>query len=378
MHINSRGFDRLHLTDGKAIRMGCKRFLSCLLLTLAVLPSLVAAQVESTPAEVAVAANHAGFTGLLLVGDIDQVLFESTSGGSQNGAGAALKVSDVFRFASITKQFTAVLTMQEVEAKKLELDAPFGHYWPEFPNEAARAATIRQLLMHFSGLANTDDIPGFNMKSDKPAEEMQAYATGVCARTLKRKPGAGFEYNNCDYLVLGALLERLNKRPFSELLASRIFKPAKMTTAGYYSIAVDDVATHVHGMLGGKPEPVVNGATYAAAGGAYGTVYDLLAFDRALVENKFMSAATLAEMIKPNQSGGALGVWSYPFKYDSNKPPATIIERQGWISGIRTLNLIDASDRVFVLVIATKGDLELTQIWKIGADLLRTTLMAKR
>lgn len=312
-----------------------------------------------------------GFRGSILAARGERVLLEKsfTPGGN---------IQQSFRFASITKQMTAIMVMQEVESGRLKLDRTLGAYWPDYPNPQVRAITLRQLLMHYSGLANAE--AGFHMQNAHNGDNMQAFATGICARPVQRAAGKEFDYNNCDYLVLGALLEKLNKQTYASLLRQRIYAPAAMRHAGYYSAALQDAPGHLHGTLGGQPEPAVNFASYGAAGSAFGNMRDLLAFDRAFIQGKYLSAASRAEMVKPNAVGGALGVWAYPFRGGARPAPVTIVERQGWIAGLRILNLIDLHSENVLIVVSTNGDLDLSQTWAnkgLGADLLRALLNEK-
>lgn len=61
------------------------------------------------------------------------------------------------RWASVTKSVTAVLVLQEVDAGRLSLDAPVSTYLPDWPVNGD--ATLRQLLMHTSGLADLSATP---------------------------------------------------------------------------------------------------------------------------------------------------------------------------------------------------------------------------
>src|SRR5262249_20806473 len=62
----------------------------------------------------------------------------------------------VYRLASVTKPFTALMLMQLRDAGKLHLDDPIEKYLPEFKIKSrfpdARPATFRQVAAHYSGL----------------------------------------------------------------------------------------------------------------------------------------------------------------------------------------------------------------------------------
>ena len=201
---------------------------------------------------------------------------------------------------------------------------------------------------------------------------MRIAAETVCAAPRQRKPGEAFEYNNCDYLVLGALLERVTQSPFAALVTSRIFKRAGMINAGVYARDTAGLQSHAQGIVDGKSDGTVNPAAYAAAGGLYGTVRDIWQLNRAFADGRLLSEAARQTMTTPNQWGAALGVWSYELKSGGGKR-AKVMERQGWIGGIRVVNLLDLNSGVSVVVMSTNGDYDLSQSWSgkgIAAELL--------
>ncbi|MFZ6769992.1 serine hydrolase domain-containing protein [Undibacterium sp. Di26W] len=317
--------------------------------------------------------KNSGFQGIVFAARGDKILLEKS-------LGAVKDSKQTFRFASITKQMTALLVMQEVEAGKLQLDQPLGTYWPDYPNPQARAATLRQLLTHYSGLYNDMANPAFHMLNANSGDDIQKFATGMCAGPSNAAPGSKFDYNNCDYIVLGALLEKINQQSFITLQQQRIFTPAGMNSASYYTAALPDVKQHIHGSLGGKPEPEVNFASYGPAGSSFGTLKDLHAFDLAFINNKLLSQNSLDVMVKPNAVGGAIGVWSYPFKGADERNPTIIVERQGWIAGVRILNLVDLQTQNILILVSTNGDLDLSQTWANqgpAAEVLKALIVTK-
>ena len=61
-----------------------------------------------------------------------------------------------YRIGSISKIFTAVLIMQLVEEKKLNLNDKLSQYFPDI--KLSNEITIEQLLTHRSGIYNYTDI----------------------------------------------------------------------------------------------------------------------------------------------------------------------------------------------------------------------------
>ena len=328
-----------------------------------------------TPAPTpAVAANLSqatadGFSGLVLVATGDRVLARFA-----NGVG--LRPDTPFRFASVTKQMTAVLVLQAVAAGRLRLDDTVAQLWPDCSVPNAARITVRQLLQHRSGLPDPEDRAAF---TDPALAGLDHSAlVGTLPNTPAAAPGERFAYNNADYWLLGALLERSHVESFAAILRAGILQPAGMRSAGLYAQAGEAPATHARGHLGAEraPEPAYQLAVYGAAGAVYGTLDDLLAFDRALLRGTLMPPAAFTELITADEHGAALGVWSYDLALPSGA--MRVVERQGWIGGVKVLNLISPSHDLIVAVMTDDDRLPLDATWSgtgLGAELLRAAAL---
>ncbi len=131
----------------------------------------------------------------------------------------------LFAIGSSTKAFTAFTVEQEAEAKRLSLsDAP-RKYVPTFrlyDKDADSKMTISDLMSHRCGLARTD----FAMVTGKlsPVELLRVVAD---ARPTA-KFGEKFQYQNLMFMTAGMVVESIEHRPWTEVVASRIFAPLEM------------------------------------------------------------------------------------------------------------------------------------------------------
>jgi CubicO group peptidase (beta-lactamase class C family) len=135
-----------------------------------------------------------------------------------------------FVLGSTTKSFTALAVMQLVEDGKVDLDAPVRRYLPWFRVAdpfASALITVRQLLNQTSGLPG---IPGMDLLADMDAAPGAAerQARGLADLKLSRDPGAGFEYSNLNYNLLGLIVEAAAGQPYSDFIQQRIFAPLQM------------------------------------------------------------------------------------------------------------------------------------------------------
>ena len=272
----------------------------------------------------------------------------------------------VWRWASVTKQIIATLILQEVAKGNIDLDKPVSTYLPTFKSPNAAKITVRQLLRHQTGLPNPDDskagkdgVPAYYAKVDKV---LQNPLTGYCAGPVKGEAGGNWSYNNCDFIVAGALLEAVTKTPWQQLVKDRIATPFGLKSLAAFPTAKPTVK----GLEGGKPEAKYRVETFGAAASLYGTPEDLLKFDRALMTGKLLPPAQLAEMWdgQPNLGFIALGQWAFGAELKGCATPVRIIERRGAIGGVQVRNFILPDADVVVVAFTNRDDFEFGEIWQ--------------
>jgi CubicO group peptidase (beta-lactamase class C family) len=291
-----------------------------------------------------------GFVGTYAVYAGPRRIAAGSVGQAVEGQPGGFDYAAVWPWASVTKQVVATLVMQEVEAGRLSLDTRASRYLPAYRG----TATLRQLLQHRSGLRNPD-------ASAKDAGGEPSFYTdgatglGWCLAGTGA-PGGRWAYNNCDYIVLGAVLERATRLPFAELFARRIAQPLGLTA-------------HVVGASDGVDEHWAGGPTaaerrtivrYGAAGALEGTAVDLITLDRALLSGALLSNAARADLWKGDPALGsmALGQWSFAAPLAGCAGPQAIVERRGSIGRFAVRNLILPAQGLSIVLFTNRGDPE--------------------
>jgi CubicO group peptidase (beta-lactamase class C family) len=337
----------------------------------------VAALAASTPAAAVDDArldrtiSAAGFDGVALVGQGDHVAWSRAAGEVRPGVPHA--IDSVWRLASVTKQLTALIVMQEAAAGRLDLDRPVHDSWPEWPAVYADRITARMLLRHESGLADpnesastaNDGVPDFYRRRGPEADPAGA-ASGFCAASPRAIPGS-YHYDNCDYIVLGVLLEKLTGQPFAALLRDRIATPLGLRTLGLFDAQAESTRENVAGILAdGMAEPALNLGTYGAAGSAFAAPEDLWRFDRALMDNSLLDRVATAQMWAgdPTIGSAALGAWSYAAPIAGCPDPLTIVERRGAIGGVQVRNFLVPAHRLALILFTNRESFDFGEIWQ--------------
>jgi CubicO group peptidase (beta-lactamase class C family) len=131
------------------------------------------------------------------------------------------------RIGSTSKHFTCLAYLLLCEQGRARLDDPVGMHLPEL-HPVTRTVTARHLMSNTSGLRDAHDIAwqlsgtGRDTSSD---DVLSLYRT---IDDVNAPPGAAYIYNNGGFLMLGAVIERITRRPLEEVLHQRIFEPVGM------------------------------------------------------------------------------------------------------------------------------------------------------
>lgn len=320
------------------------------------------------PTPVEIVAEAAKFQGDILVARDGKLVFQGGFGSRKPGGKALFTGHERWRFASVSKQVTATLAMQQVTLGRLDLDAPLTRYLPGFKGPTGASITVRQLLRHESGLPDPNDDPAAHTPAFKGSYDA---LTGFCAGPVRDAPGASFRYNNCDYLVAGRLLEAVTGEPFARLVATRIAAPTGATGLALAPAGAAPVA----GFDKGKPEDALDLPAFGAAGALIGTARDLWIFDEALLAGRLLSPAARATMWdgQPKLGFAALGQWVFSATLKGCDGPVKIVERRGGIGGVQVRNIILPDKHVVLIAFTNRGETDFGEIWQgkgLSHDLL--------
>jgi CubicO group peptidase (beta-lactamase class C family) len=206
------------------------------------------------------------FSGAMLLAKDDQILFQHAYGFADRAANVPNKVDTKFYLASVSKVFTSLAILQLAQAGKFSLDDKLISVLPEYPNkEVASKVTIRQLLMHTSGLGNF--FERFVQLDFRQHQTPESILPVFANDPLQFEPGTKISYSNAGYLILGLIVTRASSQSYEDYLQEHIFEPARMTNSGCST-------EETRGLN--------------AIGGAHSTVEDLFRFSLALQNHKLL------------------------------------------------------------------------------------------
>lgn len=221
---------------------------------------------------------------------------------------------DLFWIASITKMFTAVVTLQLIDEGVLHFDDQLHQFLPTYAYLDS-TITIRQLLDHTAGVFDfSGNHPSYNAMMDEDRYKCWTPEETVTRLLLEphNPPGAAWRYSTGNYVVLGMVIQAVTGRPVSEEFRARIYAPLGLqhtfldcadTIAGPFANVWIDLTGD------GVPEenPVAPlgrqsmTSTAFTGGGMFSSAGDVAKFTDALFGRKvLLSPAMLEEMLDFN------------------------------------------------------------------------------
>ncbi len=313
-------------------------------------PVAAAAIADEADAALAAAVPSGGSGATFLIARVDTILYRRTRGMAEAELGVPMAPDQIFRIASITKSFTAALIVQMAERGEVALDAPAARYLPGLPLDPR--ITLRQLLSHTAGIAETDATP---QPPFGPGEVPLAQQVArIAARPLRFAPGTEQRYSNSGYMLLGAVIEKVTGQSWDEAMRTRLFAPLGLTDTAYDrrdAIVARRVAgyTLADGQL--RNAAAFNMSLPKTAGSLRSSAADLMRWMRALAHGRVVSAAGFAQMAQPALAGVPLqeryGLGLYVWQVRGQ----TAIGHTGQIDGFASALLyLPASDTVIVVL----------------------------
>ncbi len=213
----------------------------------------------------------------------------------------------VYRVGSVSKLFTDIAVMQQVEQGKLKLDQPVTDVLADFApaNSFGKSITLRQLMSHRSGLVREPPVGHY---FDPTEPTVSATVKSLNQTRLIYAPDTKTKYSNAGITVVGAMLEQVTGASYDREIERSILQPLGMRASGF---ELNDalrakLAPCVMWTLDGRrfEAPQFKLGT-APAGNLYSTANDMAQFVRCVLasgkfgDQRLLQAATLEEMITP-------------------------------------------------------------------------------
>ncbi|MET8121895.1 serine hydrolase domain-containing protein [Micromonospora sp. NPDC005189] len=256
----------------------------------------------------------------------------------------AMRPDSIFDLASVTKVYTAILLLQQVDKGRVDLAAPVRDYLPAFTGTGKERITVEMLLTHTSGLPVGAKVTGLR---DNAARWNAVLTSGLISGAV---PGNTFRYSSVGLMVAGKIVEKVTGDRLDQALKSNLTGPLGLRDTGFNpstwlsgtakaSRLVATDARSSRGLLRGTVHDDVANHLGGIAGhaGVFATATDLAAIGQMLLNGgtyqgkRVLAAATVRRMLT-NLNAGKPAV-------DPERPNRTaahglgVVLNQSWFMG---------------------------------------------
>jgi len=270
------------------------------------------------------------FMGSVAIAQGDNVIYSKSVGFVDAEQGLKANDDSKYRIGSISKTFTATLTLKAVEEGKLSLNETIDKYFPTIIN--ADIITIEHLLRHRSGLHNHVDEFVNSNRHTQPITEKEMIEV-IIKGGSDFAPDTRMAYSNPNYTLLTYILEKIYEKPFSKILEEKIINPIGLKNTymdGKINTSNNETNSYIFLNNSWKLAPELDVSQALGAGAIISTPTDLVKFSYALFSGKLISENSLTKMQTIKDHYG-MGIIQIPF-YDK-----TGFGHTGGIDGFRSV-----------------------------------------
>ena len=281
-----------------------------------------------------------------------KIVYQHAYGNAQIDPPRAATTDMRYSVGSISKQFTAAAILMLQEEGKLSLDDKVVRWLPDLTR--AGDVTIRQLLSMTSGYQDfwpQDYVMPMMMQPVTAPEIMNQWGR----KPLDFEPGTKWQYSNTNYVIAGAIVERVAGMPLLELLQRRIFGPLHLTTVfntDEAPLRAEDPMRYLRYAVGPlRPAPKEGKGWMFAAGELAMTAHDLALWDISMIDQTILKPqsyrALETEVQLANGVGTRYGLGLGIGMTDGRR----FLSHGGEVSGFTATNTVYPDDRAAVVVL---------------------------
>ena len=339
-------------------------------------------------------AENERFSGVVRITQGDRELFASAYGLASRAWGVSNTMDMRFDTASLTKLFTSVAALQQVELGAFTLQEKVIPYLGLADTAISEEVTLFQLLTHSSGIGDdAEEEAGeeyADLWKDRPnyaVRETVDFLPQFIHKPPNFPPGEGCRYCNCGFILAGLMVEKASGLSYRDYVRNHIFHPAGMLSSDFFSM--DEVVPNV--AEGGDPVEDKDGETlgwrkniysYPPIGspdsGAYVTAEDLDRFLRAVKQGTLLSAESADAFFTPQvpykQQAGwdmkyGLGMWFYVEPDDH----VVCCQKEGYNEGVSAIMRYFPAFDINLVILSNMADGAWEPAWEAHRAILAHT-----
>jgi len=183
-----------------------------------------------------------------LVVDAHGPVFEFTRGDADIARRRLMVPATTQMAYSMSKTISAAAVLQLVDTNVIELDAPVDRYVDGQPY--GNGVTVRRLLSHTAGVPNPIPLSWVHPASQHGAFNESSALAAVLRKNnrLRSTPGKRYGYSNIGYWLLGPIVERVSRLPFTTFVRRSVIERLGVAPTDL-SYAIENPDLHATGYL---------------------------------------------------------------------------------------------------------------------------------
>jgi CubicO group peptidase (beta-lactamase class C family) len=311
--------------------------------------------------------------------------------------------STAHRICSMSKSFTAAVTLILRDAGRLSLSDPVRAHVPEFPTYVdatghSREVTIEMLLSNSSGLP--EDNPWADHHLDMTREDLRALLEDNLR--FASPPGEEYHYSNTGFATVGLVIESVTGEDYLDVVDRLLLGPLGMTSTSAdpasYRTAEPDLAPRLapgrESFDGGRTwhdRPFVGSGAFAPGGSLCSTVADVARWggwlasafsDTDTDSEDVLSAASRREMQRLRTSSQVADRrhrpelrnvgYGYGLNVEQDERFGAVVQHSGGLPGASSHMRWHAASGLGIVVLSNATDVPVAA-WAAGA--LRSVLI---
>ena len=299
--------------------------------------------------------QRAKFNGNILIAYKGDIIYEKSMGYAVKSTGEKLNNKSKFQLASTSKPFTATAILILYEKGQLDLDDYVTKYVSNFPY---KKVTIRHLLSHQSGIPDYLNLKKlFHKKYISNQDVLEMFAK-YKPKALS-SPNTRFKYNNSNYVVLAALVEKISGQSFSDFCDENIFEPLGMkdTWVWHPTQAKKEYQTYGYKSNWVLRQPDLFDGAHGDKG-IYSTTEDLLKWDQSWYNHTLLKKSTIEQAYTAqtnNSDGNNYGLgWRMKTLEDGKR----LIYHNGWWHDYNLVFKRFVDDSLTIIILSNKLNMD--------------------
>lgn len=282
------------------------------------------------------------FSGVVLVAIDGNIIYHKPFGLANRENKTANTLNTKFLIGSMNKSFTQVVMLQLIDEGKIKLSDKLTQHISGFTQPMAKNITIEHLLNHRSGFGDYHNPKYWKLPYEQ--KNIRGITELLKSTELHFAPGSQEEYSNAGYILLGAIIEKVTAKSFSENVDQRIVQKLNLRQTYTKNIKnIPDKSVGYSKTIFGYENNLDLITEPRSDGGFWATAFDVLTFYR----NFFYGETLLTQNMKAQMDY---------FNQIKNVPAGNAIAVAGGMNGINTVHAELLNEKISIVVMANMDE----------------------